>query len=117
MCQHQVNKLNSMIFKNNNSLTGGIMTEQLHTVLAISGGVIGVFLLTSIGVAFCLCKRRKARKVAENVTDIDIDVNPTYGDYYDPDPVVEVEDINDYYTGVYQDGSTMTRDNNSQYEN
>ena len=96
------------------------MTEQLHTGLAISGGVmLGVFLLTSIGVAFCLCKRRKARKVAENVTDIDIDidVNPTYGDYYHPDPVVEVEDVNDYYTGVYQDGSTMTRDNNSQYEN
>ena len=43
------------------------------------------------------------------------DINDTYGDYSDPDPVVEMVDSNDYYTGVYEAGTTMTRDNNSQY--
>ena len=43
------------------------------------------------------------------------DINDTYGDYSNPDPVVEMVDTNDYYTGVYEAGTTMTRDNNSQY--
>ena len=44
------------------------------------------------------------------------DVNDIYGDYSDPDPVVEVTDSNPYYTGDYDEaGTTMTRDNNSLY--
>ena len=44
------------------------------------------------------------------------DINDTYVDYYSvPDAVVEMVDSNDYYTGVYEAGTTMTRDNNSQY--
>ena len=46
----------------------------------------------------------------------DIDENHTYGNYDDPDPVVEVEDINDYYSStVYEADMSRTTDNNSQY--
>ena len=74
---------------------------------------MGVFLLASSGIALCICKRRKARNLAEKIMKEDI--NDTYGDYSDPDPVVEMVDSNGYYTGVYEAGTTMTRDNNSQY--
>ena len=45
------------------------------------------------------------------------DINDTYTDYYaEPDAVVEMSDRNDYYSAdYYEAGSTMTRDNNSQY--
>ena len=69
-----------------------------------------------MGIALYIFKRRKARKLAEEVTDID--ENHTYGDYYDPDPVVEVEDINDYYSStVYEADTSRATDNNSLYEN
>ena len=45
-----------------------------------------------------------------------VDINDTYGDYSDPDPVMEMEDSNLDYTGLYEEGTTMARDNNSQYE-
>ena len=61
-------------------------------------------------------KQRKARKLAENVTDID--ENHTYGNYDYPDPVMEVEDSNNYYSStVYEADTSRTTDNNSQYEN
>ena len=86
----------------------------MKTVLAISGSIaVGVFLLASSGIALCICKRRKAKKLAENVTDID--ENHTYGNYDDPDPVVEVEDINDNYSSTYEANTSRTTDNNSQY--
>ena len=86
-------------------------------VVSILGSVaIGLFLVTAIGIVLYICKRRKARNLAENVTDID--ENHTYGNYDDPDPVVEVEDINDYYSStVYEADMSRTTDNNSQYEN
>ena len=45
------------------------------------------------------------------------DINDTYTDYYaESDAVVEMTDHNDYYSAdYYEAGSTMTRDNNSQY--
>ena len=81
----------------------------------MSGSIaLGLFLLTSSGIALCICKRQKARELAEKVTDID--ENPTYGDYYDPNPVIEVEDNNDYYSStVYETYTSRTTDNNSQY--
>ena len=68
-------------------------------VLAISCSIaLGVFLLFSVSLAFCIWKRRKARIAAE--AEVEIDENPTYGDCYDPYAVVEVEDSNDYYYSV-----------------
>ena len=81
-------------------------------VSPILGSVaLGVFLVTSF---LFMYKRQNSRKLAENVTDID--ENPTYGDYYDLNPVMEVEDSNDYYSStVYETYTSRTTDNNSQY--
>ena len=48
----------------------------------------------------------------------DEDENPTYGDYYDPNPRMEVEDTNAYYSSDYEAGTGMSRttDNNPYYE-
>ena len=48
----------------------------------------------------------------------DDDENPTYGDYFDPDPRMEVEDTNDYYSSDYEAGTgrSKTTDNNPYYE-
>ena len=44
---------------------------------------------------FVFCKQRKARKLAENVEDVDL--NPVYGEYAEVYVETEVEDTNDYY--------------------
>ena len=44
------------------------------------------------------------------------DENPTYGDYFDPDPRVEVEDSNSYYSSDYETGTGRTTDNNPHYD-
>ena len=46
----------------------------------------------------------------------DEDENPTYGDYFDPDPRAEVEDTNANYSSVYEAGTSRTTDNNLYYE-
>ena len=56
-------------------------------------------------------KKRKARKPI-----VKEEINDTYGDYYaDPNAVVEMTDNNDYFSGNYENSTTGTRDNNSQY--
>ena len=44
--------------------------------------------------------------------------NPTYGDYSDPDPKMEVKDSNAYYSSDYEAGTGGSRatDNNPYYE-
>ena len=77
----------------------------------MSGALLGLILLLSAANAVRNCLKGKIC-----CPIMKEDVNDTYGDYYsDPDPVVEMTDSNDYYTGVYEAGTTMTRDNNSQY--
>ena len=46
------------------------------------------------------------------------DENETYGDYYDPDQRMEVEDTNAYYSSHYEagTGTSRTMDNNPYYE-
>ena len=100
-------KLTPLIF-----LTDDSSGQHQQTVLAIAGGVLGVLLTIASCIAFTIfCKRHKAINVMKT------DINDTYTDYYaEPDAVVEMTDQNDYYSAdYYQAGSTMTRDNNSQY--
>ena len=60
------------------------------------GALLGVLLILTLGVGlFFFCKRRKARKLAENVEDIDM--NPVYGEYAEVYVATEVEDTNFYY--------------------
>ena len=53
--------------------------------------------------------------MSRNQEQAEDDVNPTYGEYEDPDPVVEVEDSNPYYSDVYVEGTSRATDNNSMY--
>ena len=77
----------------------------------MAGVIIGLIILLSAGNAI---RRYLKQKIWRPIMKEDI--NDTYGDYSDPDPVVEMTDSNPhYYTGVYEAGTTMTRDNNSQY--
>ena len=80
-------------------------------ILLIGSGVlVGLLLLLAVVFAVHKCFKDKiGRPIMKE------DVNDIYGDYSDPDPVVEVTDSNPYYTGDYEAGTTMTRDNNSQY--
>ena len=74
------------------------------------------FLLLLILILLCIFKQRRARRRAADVSDED--ENPTYGDYFDPDPIVEVEDSNAYYSSDYEadTGTSRTMDNNPYYE-
>ena len=69
---------------------------------------------------FCTLRRHKVKKKnckEETGGGTEEDMNPVYGLYEcDPDPHAEVEDTNEYYESVYEDGTAVTRDNNSKYE-
>ena len=74
--------------------------------------MLGVLLIIALGVGlFFFCKRHKAINLMKT------DINDTYTAYYaEPDAVVEMTDHNTYYSGdYYEAGTTMSRDNNSQY--
>ena len=77
-----------------------------------------VLLITPILLsAFCIFKRRQTQqRVHRDVQHTDL--NPEYGNYEDPDPIVEVVDTNDYYFSDYEVGSgrSVIRDNNPYYE-
>ena len=80
-------------------------------ILLIGSGVL-VGLLLLLAVVYAVHKYFQEKICYPIMKE---DVNDIYGDYSDPDPVVEVTDSNPYYTGDYEAGTTMTRDNNSQY--
>ena len=104
--------------------------------IAISASVLLLLLLV---IAFlCFFKKRRTRRRAEKVTKSD-GANPSYGDYPEPDPRMEVEDRNAYilllwlilnysfefwifrnayYSSDYEAGAGRSRatDNNPYYE-
>ena len=84
-------------------------------VVAAIVSVLGCLLLLLISV-LCIWRRQRARRSTGDVTDED--ENPTYGDYFDPDPRAEVEDTNDYYSSDYEAGTGLSRatENNPYYE-
>ena len=83
------------------------------TMVIIAASAL-VSLLLLIVIVLCIFKTQKARRRAANV--VKTDENPTYGDYSDPDPRMEVEDNNAYYSSDYEAGSIRTTDNNPNYE-
>jgi len=90
-----------------------MLDVRIQTGVTITVSVLGILLL--IVTLLCIFKRRRARRRAADV--IDEDENPTYGDYFDPDPIVEVEDSNAYYSSEYEAGSGTSKitDNNPDY--
>ena len=85
--------------------------SSIQIVLTIT--VLVQFLLLLIAVLY-IFKQRKTRRRAAKVTKTD--ENETYGDYYDPDQRMEVEDTNAYYSSDYEAGTSRTTDNNPYYE-
>ena len=88
----------------------GTSGDQPAELGVIVGGVLMRILLIT-GMLFIFCRKQEVRKPIMKE-----ETNDTYGDYYaDPNAVVEMTDNNDYYSGDYENSTTGTRDNNSQY--
>ena len=81
------------------------------TIAIVCGVVVGVIVIILLVVLFL---RFKAKRRADNT--LDNDENPTYGNYSETYAVTEMADHNEDYGGVYEEGVTKTKDNNSQYE-
>ena len=96
--------------------SGSTTTDNLiQTGVAITVPVLLILFLL-IAILLCMFKRRRAKRRAADVRFEDD--NPTYGDYFDPNPRVEVEDTNAYYSSDYEagTGTSRTTDNNPYYE-
>ena len=78
----------------------------------IATSILSLIILLLL-ILVCIYKQRRTKGGSETVTRDD--VNPTYGDYVDPDPTVEVEDTNDYYSSDYEAGTSRMNDNNPYY--
>lgn len=78
-------------------LTDDSIGQHQHIVPVVVGGSLGALFIIAVGsvALFVFCKRRRARKLAENVEDVDM--NPVYGEYAEVYVETEVEDTNDYY--------------------
>ena len=81
----------------------------------VAVSVLGCLLLFLTLLCIFKLRGRPLRRTADVTDD---DENPTYGDYFDPDPRMEVEDSNDYYSSDYEAGTGKSRatDNNPYYE-
>ena len=86
--------------------------SPLQTGVAITVSLLALLLLVAI--LLCIFKQLRTKRRAADVRDED--ENPTYGDYYDPNPRAEVEDTNAYYSSDYEAGTSRTTDNNPCYE-
>ena len=84
-------------------------------VAAIIVAPILVVLILGTGILLFVFKQRRTRENVGNAKDTD--ENPTYGDYYEPNPTSEVEDNNIYYSLDYEAGTERSRikDNNPLY--
>ena len=73
--------------------TAGVPSTDVTIAVSVSGILLLLFLI----ILFCIFKQQRAkRRAAANVRRDDR--NPTYRDYYDPDPKMEVKDTNAYYS-------------------
>ena len=96
--------------------SGSTTTDsRIQTGVTITVPVLLILLLLIV-ILFCIFKQRRAKRRAAVVRFEDD--NPTYGDYFDPNPRVEVEDTNAYYSSDYEagTGTSRTTDNNPYYE-
>ena len=86
-----------------------------QTEIVVTASVLGCLLL--LIALLCIFKQRK-RTTKREADVTDDDENPTYGDYFDPNPRMEVDDTNDYYSSDYDagTGTSKTTDNNPDYE-
>ena len=93
------------------------LSGELKTGISVTAVVCIALLITFV--FFCILRKHKNKKDRARAGEKTYeDMNPVYGLYEcDPDPQAEVEDTNDYYAdSLYEEGSAVTRDNNSMYE-
>ena len=97
------------------SLSAGIPDPAVVVAVSVSTSLLFLLLLFFILLCFFIQRRAKRRREEEATID---DENPVYGDYFDLDPRMEVEDSNDYYSSDYEagTGTSRTTDTNSFYE-
>ena len=101
-----INKYMYVLLRLNVAYSG----SPIQTAVAITVPVVSVLLLL-IAILLCIFKQQKAKRRA--IADVrGEDVNPTYGDYFDPDPRMEVEDTNAYYSSDFEAGRSRATDNN-----
>ena len=96
--------------------SGSTTTDsRIQTGVTITVPVLLILLLLIV-ILLCIFKKRRAKRRAADVRFED--ENPTYGDYFDPNPRMEVEDTNACYSSDYEagTGTSRTTDNNPYYE-
>ena len=88
------------------------MNDLIQTGVTIAVSVLCVLFIL-IAIFCCIFKQRR-----READVIDEDENPTYGNYFHPNPRVEVVDSNTYYSSDYEagTGTSRTTDNNPLYE-
>ena len=91
--------------------------NPIQTEVVVTVSVVGCLLLLLFVTLLCIFKQRR-RTIGRGTHERQEDVNPTYGDYIDPDPRMEVEDTNNYYSSDYRAGTGTSKvtDNNPDYE-
>ena len=101
------------------AINDNIVSESAWSIGKTAGvSAAGVFcLLLLVALAFFTMKKHKKKNHIEAGGRAEEDANPVYGLYEcDPDPQAEVLDTNDYYDAMYEEGTAVAKDNNSEYE-
>ena len=77
--------------------------------------LLSLFLVSLLVCVVIQIKQRKSNR--QNANDRpSTDLNPTYGDYIDPDPRVEFVDNNENYSTDYVTRTSRMTDNNPYYK-
>ena len=97
--------------QNNRCLISG-KDDQFPTEIVITLSLLALILLLLILLFALKHLRTKTRSVEQTR----VEINQVYGDYVDPDPTVEVEDTNAYYSSDYEAGKSRMTDNNLYYQ-
>ena len=106
-------------FNGDQYINDNIVSESAWSNGKTAGiSVAGVFCpLLLAALAFRTLKKHVKKNHLEAERRAEEDANPVYGLYEcDPDPQAEVQDTNDYYDAMYEEGTAVTKDNNSEYE-
>merc|ERR1712004_465504 len=90
------------------------MADESKAGIGVGSAVFLVIVMILVVVLVKKLKYKNKRKKA--AARAEVDANPVYGlDECDADPQAEVQDTNDYYDCLYEEGTSGTRDNNSTY--
>ena len=78
--------------------TTNTTSKETLTSASMISIVMVLVLLLLFAILFIMKKKRTRNSESEVTSTV---VNPVYGDYYDPDPTVEVNNSNVYHNYIY----------------